>query len=218
MGRLPAVGLLLLAACDSPSSGGGATSRSEQVIASGAPTATATTAPTESAAVHPAPRAGKLCSADVKGRTLPKVTLAHVEAPGAPRIDGVLPPPKGQWTWLNFWAAWCGPCKEEMPRLMAWQDRFAKGGTPVRMVFVSLDDDDRQVQDFLSKQPEGGVRSALWLPEGPSRTSVLSGLKMQTTPQLPEQALVDPAGKVRCFAQGAVEDTDYAEIAGIISH
>ncbi len=210
---------LLLAACDAPAGPPAPSSRSEQVAATGAPTPT-TPAPSASAARHAAPsaRAGKLCEGDgnAKGRTLAKVTLPVVSAPGAADVDGTLPAPKGRWTWVNFWAAWCGPCKEEMPRLAAWQEKLAQAGAPVRFVFVSLDDDQRQLQDFLQKQPQDGMRSSLWLPDGPKRSSVLSGLRMKSSPDLPEQALIDPTGRVRCFVQGAVEDGDFAEVAGLI--
>jgi thiol-disulfide isomerase/thioredoxin len=161
---------------------------------------------------------GKLCDGDgnAKGRSLARTTLPIVDATGPTKDESALPGPRGQWTWVNFWAAWCGPCKEEMPRLAAWQDRLARAGAPVRFAFVSLDDDARQLQEFLQKQPPNGVRSALWLADGPKRTALLAGLRMKSSPELPEQALIDPNGRVRCFMQGAVEDSDYAEVAGII--
>jgi hypothetical protein len=101
---------------------------------------------------------------------------------------------------------------------MAWQDKLAKAGAQISFIFVSLDDDSRQLQDFLERQPRDGVRSSLWLPEGPSRTSFLASLKMKLDPELPEQALLDPSGRVRCFVQGAVDDGDYVEIADIVGH
>jgi hypothetical protein len=39
---------------------------------------------------------------------------------------------------------------------------------------------------------------------------------MQSAPELPEQALVDPTGRVRCFVEGAVDDGDYAEISALV--
>ena len=39
---------------------------------------------------------------------------------------------------------------------------------------------------------------------------------MKSAPELPEHALVDPSGRVRCFIEGAVEDGDYAEIAALV--
>jgi thiol-disulfide isomerase/thioredoxin len=228
MGRLPPLirslplAWLAVAACDAPSGAGAPAPRSEQVIATGAQPSATPPPPAANAPAHattPA-RGKKLCEGDgnATGRTLPKLTLAHVEAPGAPRLDGALPPARGRWTWMNFWAAWCGPCKEEMPRLVTWQDKLGKAGAPVRFIFVSLDDDERQLQDFLEHQPPDGVRSSLWLPEGPNRTGVLSSLRMKSGPELPEQALIDPTGRVRCFVQGAVDDGDYAEIADIVAH
>jgi len=211
--------LVLGAACDA-SSGAAPTARTEQVIATAAPPPSATPPAASSVGGHPpAPaRAKKLCDGDgnVRGRTLAKMTLAHVEASGAARLDGALLT-RGQWTWVNFWAAWCGPCKEEMGRLLGWQDKLTKAGASVRFVFVSLDDDRRQLQDFLEAQPPEGLRRSLWLPEGTSRTSFLASLRMKSAPELPEQALVDPTGRVRCFVEGAVDDGDYEEIAGLIA-
>lgn len=38
---------------------------------------------------------------------------------------------------VNFWATWCGPCREEMPDLDALQSRY--GGEDFEVVAISLD-------------------------------------------------------------------------------
>jgi peroxiredoxin len=40
---------------------------------------------------------------------------------------------------LNFWASWCAPCLEEMPRFVAWQRQF--GPTGLSVVGISMDDE-----------------------------------------------------------------------------
>lgn len=191
--------------------------RSEQVLATGSMPAAAPTAPSvHAAATASAPRP-HLCGGDghADGRVLSKVAASHAEAPGAPPLRGELSTPRGQWTWINFWAAWCNPCKEEIPRLLGWRDRLASAKSPISLVFVSLDDDERQLDAFLAQQPQGGLRSTLWLPDGHARTAWMKSLRMKD-PELPKHALVDPDGHVRCFIEGAVEDADYAEIAALV--
>ena len=87
----------------------------------------------------------------------------------------------------------------------------------MHLVFVSLDDDRRQLEQFLAAQPEAGIKTSLWLPDGPSRAAWLAALRIKSAPELPEQALIDPTGHVRCFIEGAVEDEDYAEIASLVA-
>jgi thiol-disulfide isomerase/thioredoxin len=48
---------------------------------------------------------------------------------------------------LNFWATWCGPCKEEMPSLARLQSRF--DSEDVRVVTVTTDVYPEGIKQFL---------------------------------------------------------------------
>jgi peroxiredoxin len=51
---------------------------------------------------------------------------------------------------LNFWATWCGPCRQEIPGLNELYRQFKKNGLVV--VGISLDrGDPREVQKLLEK-------------------------------------------------------------------
>jgi thiol-disulfide isomerase/thioredoxin len=214
--KLLSVALLVCAGCDKGDAPPAPTSRSEAVLTTAAPPPV-TPVTAHAAPSTPAPPR-RLCEAELgqPGHALPKIAFAHAEATGAAAVGEKINAGGGRWTWVNFFAAWCGPCKEEIPRLRAWEQRLAKAGTPIQLVFVSLDDDERQLGKFLDAQPAEGVKAAFWLKSGPARDTWLTGMKMKSPPDLPEHALIDGAGQVRCVVAGAVDEADYVQFASIV--
>lgn len=51
---------------------------------------------------------------------------------------------RGKTLVVNFWATWCGPCVEEMPRLQALADQFKSANVAVLGIGVDEPDNVRQ--------------------------------------------------------------------------
>src|SRR5450432_3764574 len=229
MGRLQAVsfGVALafasVVACDTVSSKDApmATNERSQAIEQKGPAPVSAPATIPVAASQPAapkkPRS--LCGGkhDEAGRAFPKKHLSRAASKSVPALPEALSVGSGKWVWVNFWAAWCAPCKEEIPRLLGFEKKLGAASAPFRLSFVSLDDDERQLNDFLEGQPAAGLHQSYWLKEGSEREEWLKGAGQSPDAPLPFHLLVDPKGKIRCVVQGAIEDGDYAEISGIVA-
>jgi thiol-disulfide isomerase/thioredoxin len=69
---------------------------------------------------------------------------------------------RGQIVVVNFWATWCGPCQEELPRLSQIAASYA--GKPVSFVFISIDaaKDRAKIRNTLARL---GVSFDSWVNE-----------------------------------------------------
>ena len=63
---------------------------------------------------------------------------------------------KGQVVVVNFWATWCGPCKEEMPSLAKLSKDYADRGVKVVAISVDRLQDSQAAKDFL--RSHGGLQ------------------------------------------------------------
>jgi len=60
---------------------------------------------------------------------------------------------KGKLLVINFWATWCGPCREEMPDLQQFYDKY-KNDPQIVFLSMTLDEpetSDQTVRDFMDK-------------------------------------------------------------------
>jgi thiol-disulfide isomerase/thioredoxin len=91
---------------------------------------------------------------------------------------------RGRWVFLNFWATWCPPCRDEMPSMEMLHRRFGKD---LAMVAVSVDDNEAELARFFGAERPGFT--VLW------DRSKASSAKYSTT-KFPESYLIDPEGRV----------------------
>ena len=56
---------------------------------------------------------------------------------------------QGKVVLLDFWATWCGPCREALPHLKRIAQKFS--GEPLVIVSVSLDQDEQKWKGFIAK-------------------------------------------------------------------
>jgi len=92
-----------------------------------------------------------------------------------------------------------------MPEIDAFAQRVRSGGGALRVVFLSLDDDERQLRRYL--ESEDGRRlqgEVLWVKDEAQRASFFSALGVSNPPTLPVQVLLDPKGRMRCLRVGRI--------------
>ena len=80
---------------------------------------------------------------------------------------------------LNFWATWCGPCREEMPTLVALANQFREEGLVV--VGVNIEESRGEARDFVNEfqmpfavpMDFGGGVSDRYIQTGPPQTMMI---------------------------------------------
>ena len=58
---------------------------------------------------------------------------------------------KGKYLFIDFWATWCAPCREEIPHMAKLQEHFA-GDSRIALVSISVDANVKTWKKFLEKE------------------------------------------------------------------
>lgn len=78
------------------------------------------------------------------GGPAPDFTLQTID--GAPVQLSRL---KGQPVWVNFWATWCGPCREEMPAMQELYAQYRDQGLVI--LAVNMEEDAAVVRRWIDQ-------------------------------------------------------------------
>jgi thiol-disulfide isomerase/thioredoxin len=107
---------------------------------------------------------------------------------------------RGQIVVLSFWATWCAPCREELPRLSKLSQEFA--GRNVHFVAVSIDDakDRAKIEPYLLKQD---IRLDVWVD---GNTDLLGRFGLGDV--VPATLVLDEQGQVITRIMGEAQDED----------
>jgi thiol-disulfide isomerase/thioredoxin len=134
----------------------------------------------------------------VAGESLPK-GIMKLDGRAAPALlledmDGQawdIGEARGRWVFVHFWAAWCGPCRREMPTIQVIYPQF--DAAKLEIIVINTAESEDTVFEFLAAvapdinplMDKDGLVTERWQPRG-----------------LPATFLVDPAGRLQYLALG----------------
>ena len=115
---------------------------------------------------------------------------------------------RGNVVMVNFWATWCGPCRQEMPHLNRIYDKYKSSG--FTLLGVNIDDDPRAARELAAKL---GVKFPVLL-DTDKKVS-----KAYDLSAMPATLLIDRDGRIRHIHRGyrdGVEATYEEQVRGLL--
>jgi peroxiredoxin len=122
----------------------------------------------------------------------PKLTLTNLDGEPVSLEDH-----RGSVVLVNLWATWCPPCREEMPTLQAFYEKYK----PLGFVLIAIDQGEtgELVRSFVA---EFGLSFPVWMDEY-SRAS-----RAFNTMSLPSSYVVDRRGRIRLMWIGGISEVN----------
>ncbi len=109
----------------------------------------------------------------------------------AVKLEGALPDLAGKVVIVDFFASWCGPCKDSFPVMQELHEKFEAKGLVI--LAVNLDKKAEDMKSFLAAHP-------VTFPVVRDGTSTL--VKQVQIATMPSSFILDKTGKVRFVHRG----------------
>lgn len=107
---------------------------------------------------------------------------------------------QGKLVYLDFWASWCGPCRQSFPWMNELQSKYGAQG--LQIIGVNLDQKNEDARQFLTTTPARFL--VAFDPAGATPRSY--GVK-----GMPSSVLIGPDGKI-IFEHAGFKETDRAAL------
>lgn len=134
----------------------------------------------------------------IEGLNAPDISLNDLSGKDL-KLSGL----EGSVVFVNFWASWCQPCRDEMPSIQGLYDNF-KGNDKFRMITILYRDDPERAISYLR---ENKLDLPLWIDKD-GKAAVAYGLT-----GVPETFIIDKKGILRKKVIGPADWNS----AGVIS-
>lgn len=145
----------------------------------------------------PVPLTGSTTAA--QARIAPDFTLTTLDGATKRLADF-----RGKVVFVNLWATWCPPCREELPTMVQFYQQFA--GRGVEILAISEDTDPNAVRKMVQRH---GIRFPVLLDENKRVYNLYRATG------IPETHLVDKQGLVQASQIGPFDWTNPAVVAKV---
>lgn len=89
-----------------------------------------------------------------KGKASPKFVNYENNAGGTTSLDDL----KGKYVYVDVWATWCGPCKQQIPFLKKVEKQYHNKNIEFVSISIDVKKDHQKWKDMVKKEELGGIQ------------------------------------------------------------